>query len=196
MSVGLTVHPAQPRWGRDGQGQSYDCFSLPAADFGSRAGFVGIVPASAIKTDLGDDSNYQPHPEMKLVLEGPWVSLEGQRPGCQEAGPCGDHGRGAPGRFVCSQETSAGRVTGGPPCVHRPAKSMRSFGTALLLPESGSQGRRLTSGLFSCNFPFPRESLVPALARLPSGGRHRVRWPGLRSRWLCASLLWASLSNS
>lgn len=57
-------------------------------------------------------------------------------------------------------------------------------------------GKGINFWSFTCNFTFPRESLVPALARLPSRGRHCVSWPGLRSPWLCASLLWASLSNS
>lgn len=38
---------------------------------------LALFLARAIKTDLGDNSNYQPYPEMKLVLDGLWVSLEG-----------------------------------------------------------------------------------------------------------------------
>lgn len=37
---------------------------------------LALVVASAIKTNLGHDSDYQPHLEMTLAIDGLWVSLE------------------------------------------------------------------------------------------------------------------------
>lgn len=180
MSGEMNVGPAPSEMAKE----SLEDLVPPPTDFGPTQVLLAIFMAGALKMNLGVKHNDQSCLETKSVAGGQQVSQEGQVQGfvaqatsqrlsvrcggCQDAGPPSVHANGATTRLVCGRKTDMGSVTARLPCLPRTSKSMRLFGTALLVPESGSQGGGLTFCLLTFNFTFPWESLIPALATFPS----------------------------